>query len=154
MKLDKEALNKNRFWILLGTFVFAWFIVFGMLMSGCEPEKIDGASKTIKGKIDTNYDPVPGKKMFWEIKEARDEVGKVKLEVWSEAWKPQKFMIHWPPDSPETRARLPEKMENAPFGSPLCGLPFKLTDASFEAFAAPGTASCQTSYWAARRTRG
>jgi len=98
-KMDKEALQKNKFWIGLGAFVLLWLV--GLLtlqmsagsMAEAKKKEYETAKTGIEGwtgkaKNKANYLPP------WE------EYGKTyrdhKNTIWQEAWDAQKHILKWP----------------------------------------------------------
>lgn len=98
-KMDKEALQKNKFWIGLGAFVLLWLVGLLTLQMSAgsmaeakkkeyEKSKTDIEGWTGKAKNKANYVPP------W------DEYGKTfrdhKNTIWQEAWAAQKHVLKWP----------------------------------------------------------
>jgi hypothetical protein len=111
MKIDKDDLKKNRFWIGLGGFVLLWFICFVTLRvsassaRNAEKTKFDTASKAVGEYFTAGPDKKPNVKAFnpakrpkndsflppWEKygEKFRDQ----KDEAWKQAWEVQKDLL-------------------------------------------------------------
>ncbi len=115
MKMDKEALAKNRFWIGLGAFALLWLIVFLVMLIGSGSEKAarakeisdaDGALKAISAPKNASFTKL--------LEQKQKSLEKQKDGVWAVAWKGQKDLMAWP-NGVENKASL----EAGYFGDPL-----------------------------------
>jgi hypothetical protein len=116
MKVDKDALIKHRFWILLGVFALLWIICLSFVVANAGGP-IDEAQKNYKTAKDAvaKY-PRPKNASFlppWE--KYGDTFTKHKMAVWKKAWEGdaaneklapgqkrwegQGDMYHWPSDA-------------------------------------------------------
>ncbi|HEX5271731.1 MAG TPA: hypothetical protein VFW33_14635, partial [Gemmataceae bacterium] len=115
MKMDKESLAKNRFWIGLIAFGPIWLLVFviALFSSGTQAEE---KAKEIKGARDAvTAISRPVNERFTTLIEAKEKDLKAqKDKVWAEAWKGQKDLMKWP-DGMDGKAQL----EAGYFGDPL-----------------------------------
>src|ERR1700722_4865391 len=119
MKIDKEALAKNSFWISLGAFGLMWLIAFLTLrMEAAEKgtklhkdyvaqkKSIDGAASNRPKNYDTYTKP-------WE-NQGKDYED-IKAKVWKLAWELQnpadKPFVTWPP-SPTNDATVSELLKH------------------------------------------
>jgi len=110
MKIDKEALAKNQFWILLGAALLLWVIALAMLkMQGPSAvaekfAKYDKADKDIKAALSKG----PKNKSFLEPWEKHGETFRShKDKVWAEAWTVQQGMMTWPRADFQAKLRYP-----------------------------------------------
>jgi hypothetical protein len=97
MKMDKESLVKNRFWIGLIAFGPLWLIIFfvAVFTSGSSA----GGQKTILGKTDSDLKSINGPKneRFTELVHQKElDLEKQKDKVWAAAWQGQKDLMTWP----------------------------------------------------------
>jgi len=99
-QIDKEALKKNLFWILLSTFFVLWLaavVVVKVSASDAKKKAWEGA----KGGIQSALSAGPKTPAFltpWEKhgKKFHDQ----KDKLWQEAWKQQARMYTWPDNMP------------------------------------------------------
>src|SRR4051794_9498689 len=113
LKLDKDAVKKQKFWILLGVFLLIWVIgLVTLKVSGSAPiedakKEFEKAKTAIKPhtaapkNVDTFLPP--WEKYGKQFREHKDK-------VWEDAWKGQKDLITWP-NSP--RAPMQDWWNNA-----------------------------------------
>jgi hypothetical protein len=96
--IDKETLQKNAFWIVLGVFVLFWLIsVITLKVSASDKMKKDweAAEKDIKASQN------PKNEKYLEPWRAHGEkFSKHKDKIWQEAWNQQKDMYTWPESMP------------------------------------------------------
>jgi hypothetical protein len=97
MKMDKESLSKNRFWIGLIAFAPLWLLIFivALLSSGSAAsgqkaivDKANGDLKAITNPRNERYTELVAQK--------QKALEKQKDMVWAEAWKGQKDLMKWP----------------------------------------------------------
>ena len=102
MKMDKESLAKNQFWIGFGIFVFLALIAVGWLTTASAD-----ANLQLKNQLDRNKAELEKKaskeqprtlKDIAKLDDMRGALEKRKEEVWEQAWKTQEKMQSWPPD--------------------------------------------------------
>ncbi len=118
-KLDKEMLQKNRFWIGLGGFGLVWFIALIVLLCSGDDTgaaKVDLAKKTING-INQPKNP----KFFVPLDQKFGVLNGQKDRVWAQAWESQKEMMQWPvPGQGEGDQEYWKRLSTeAPFGEKL-----------------------------------
>src|SRR5690349_14203136 len=118
MKLDKETLLKNRFWVALVAFlpIFLGLMIVTWLTAG-EPVKankaaIDTANGALKPLTDIKTD-----KQTQLLVEKAKELREKKDKVWAEAWRGQANLMVWPRSVPDTLRRYLE--DEATFGAPI-----------------------------------
>src|SRR5437879_5685774 len=99
MRLDKDTLVKQQFWIVLSLFVPMVFI--GLLLMS---NSVTGITKTTDKDIDNTKKKLAGfkdiKSPNWvsKVKEG-EKVAKEKREAaWKEAWASQENLFTWPPN--------------------------------------------------------
>src|SRR5258708_6429297 len=113
MKLDKEFLLKNRFWVLLGTAVLLWVVLVGMIFfdpakkAAAESKKFAETEKQFKKDQDPKNDS-----FLTEWQKLEKTFKGHKDRVWERAWESQKNVMTWPRD-------LAKMMANAYFGDKL-----------------------------------
>jgi hypothetical protein len=93
-KLDKETLQKNRFWIGLGGFGLIWLIALIVLLCSGDSsgeEKIKAAKK----KVDDIKNPKNANHLK-PLEQKYQVLNKQKDLVWAQAWDAQKEMMQWP----------------------------------------------------------
>jgi hypothetical protein len=103
VKFNKQAILKNRFWILVGvTAVLTLAGTFYLQLYG--NEAVAQIQKKFKGEIDKTKtitaDSNPAIIDFWEKK--AEEAKKSQSEVWEKAYKDQEMLFKWAPEI-ETR---------------------------------------------------
>jgi hypothetical protein len=103
MKLDKETLIKQRFWIALGAVVLLVLLVWIVdtaAVSGDTTRKRGEYESQLKGI--TGIKDAKNDKFTKMLGEKKDEISKQKGIVWGEAWNPQSDLMNWPtkPDAP------------------------------------------------------
>ena len=113
-KIDKEALAKHSFWIVLGSFLLLWLIAMITLLAGAggavEAKKADyeKARDTIK-KLEGGNIPAdaPGKmatQAFTEVWSRREKkLVRQKDKVWVSAWSDQDEKLATRPPGPSLR---------------------------------------------------
>jgi hypothetical protein len=115
-KLDKDSLQKNRFWIGLGGFALIWLIALIVLLCSGDSsgqEKIDAARKKLTSI--TNPKNINHLK---PLEQKYQVLNKQKDVVWAQAWDAQKEMMQWP--VPEQDSEYWEKLStDASFGDKL-----------------------------------
>ncbi len=114
--LDKEALKKNSFWILLGGTALLLLIVNAMVLFGSSKsikEEYETAKKNLEGKtrgaLRNDSFLVPWKKQ-------QQEYSKRKNQVWEQAWQTQTDFLTWPTFA---TPGIQEKLEKAYFGDEI-----------------------------------
>ncbi len=97
MKMDKETLLKNRFWVGMGTFGPLWLIILivALVSSGdkasANKKTLDDKQKGVEGLRDiknNNYTSL--------LAEKTTDLKKQKDKVWEAAWKGQTDLMTWP----------------------------------------------------------
>jgi hypothetical protein len=97
MKLDKETLIKNRFWVLVAAVVPLVLIAFVVLWFGVrsaiakKQAAVDQAMKEPEGIKDTR-----NQRGIDALKEREKKVEAIWKKVWEEAWNSQVELITWP----------------------------------------------------------
>jgi hypothetical protein len=97
LKIDKDTLIKQRFWILLGMSVLLLLVALLMLPSSVGSE-VETKQKDYNGKKDSlaKISSVKNPKWVDEAKKADDFVESKKNKVWEQAWLTQKDLMTWP----------------------------------------------------------
>src|ERR1043166_7366651 len=118
MKLDKETLARNRFWVVLGILVPLIFIALIDLSTGVAGELDTDRAKLDehKKKLEAEYAKTRGKNDN-EMKLLEDKETKLKerkTELWKEAWALQKDIQIWPKAIQEAAPQ--EKYGGKPIG--------------------------------------
>src|SRR6478672_10922485 len=102
MKIDKEFLLKNRFWVMAAA-VSLWLIGLAIVLIGPGAtaaaarkavEDEEGKLKP-KGASDPKNEP-KNERFLLKWNERRDFYQKHKDTVWGEAWKTQTDLMSWP----------------------------------------------------------
>ena len=111
MKIDKETLIKNRFWVLLGVFVplelFAILWLTNAVEGAVEEAKRKIADHRSKLEKNASQPKLPGMAEMNLCKHKEDILGRRKEKIWQEAWDLQQGFIFWPQKVSETYADLP-----------------------------------------------
>jgi hypothetical protein len=97
MKLDKEFLLKNRFWVLLGTAVFFWLVSLVIVFFG-PAKKASAESKNfaeLQKKLTAPKNP-KNASFLPPWREREELFRKAKNKVWEQAWKTQTNVMTWP----------------------------------------------------------
>src|SRR5436190_23478692 len=100
-KLDKDFLNKNRFWMLLAVALALWAVALATVMVGpassasAERKKYEASEKKFKGGGQMVNDRFIAP---WD--EQKVKYAAMKNQVWEQAWKTQQNVMTqpWPPD--------------------------------------------------------
>ncbi len=103
MKVDKETLLKNRFWIMVGGIVLLLLIASTWLGTGVADELVDKKDKTDKHKQEVNVraaSPLKGKEEMLVMEDKQKGLDKQKGIVWTQDWELQNGekdpLIVWP----------------------------------------------------------
>jgi uncharacterized membrane protein len=98
MKMDKESLVKNRFWIGLIAFAPLWILIFLVAVFSAGDKAAANLVKVKQSKDDLSKIPaVPKNQSFTTlVAEKQKDLEKQKDKVWAEAWKVQKDLMKWP----------------------------------------------------------
>src|SRR3954465_673893 len=101
MKLDKDALLKQRFWVALAAFCLLWLITtvlihFSAARAGQDKRTaFENAKKTIEGDQSKSMKNATFNKQWDDYGKAfRDQ----KVKVWTDAWNYQADLFTWPSD--------------------------------------------------------
>jgi hypothetical protein len=115
MKVDKEVLIKNHFWILMILVLLLPLICLLVLWTSASA-KVEDAEKSVKAVDDKlNKITSPKNKKFEDVLKEKDEkVDAQKIKIWKAAWEAQAGMITWP-DTIEGADKLNEMY----FGDPI-----------------------------------
>lgn len=114
--LDKEALKKHQFWIVLGLFGVLWMVSFVMVKVNASTKMRDEWTKA-KDSIDkalSNGPKTPAWQEPW--KKHGQEFSSHKEVIWKQAWDQQKDMYTWPLGMPPA---IQPKYIDDPFGPTL-----------------------------------
>src|SRR5260370_35081619 len=97
MKVDKEVLLKQHFWLLLILVVVLPLVCLLILWTSASA-KVEDAEKTVKGVEDKlNKINQPKNKKFEDVLKEKDEkVDAQKTKIWKAAWEEQADMFTWP----------------------------------------------------------
>jgi hypothetical protein len=96
-KLDKDFLQKNRFWMLLAVALALWAVGLATVMVGpassasAERKKYEASEKKFKGG-----GPLFNDRFILPWNEQRDRYARMKNQVWEQAWKPQQHLMTLP----------------------------------------------------------
>ena len=115
MKVDKEVLLKQHFWLLLILVVVLPLVCLLILWTSASA-KVEDAEKTVKGveqKL-TNITAPKNQKFEDVLKEKDQKVDAQKTKIWEAAWKDQADMFTWP-ESLEGA----DKLKQMYFGDPM-----------------------------------
>jgi hypothetical protein len=102
MAVDKEALMKHHFWILLGVFGLLVPVVVGDLMLdvssaiAAQEKKIDEQQKKLKAQASKTK----GQNYLDELTKQKEVLGTQRTAIWDESWKNQEAMFTWPEQLP------------------------------------------------------
>ena len=100
MKIDKETLIKNRFWVLLGVFVPLMLFAIIWLVSAVEGAVDEERQKIKKHRDELQLHAEKAKlngQAEINLLQAKDErLDARKMEVWKEASEVQEGLIFWP----------------------------------------------------------
>jgi hypothetical protein len=113
MRVDKEVLIKQHFWILLGLFLILWFVCVALIKTSAADigDKAKTEFKTARDNI-KGAESKPAKNDSFN--KPWNEYGAAyknqKEKVWSDAWQVQKDMFDWPSSerSPLNRLQYPD----------------------------------------------
>src|SRR5207247_8585159 len=96
MKVDKEVLLKQHFWILLILVVVLPLVCLLILWTSASA-KVEDAEKTVKGVEDklTNIKQPKNQKFVTVMEEKDQKVDAQKTKIWEAAWKEQAEMFTW-----------------------------------------------------------
>jgi hypothetical protein len=118
LKIDKDMLIKQRFWILLGVSVLLLLVALLMLPSSVGSE-VESQQKAYLGKKDSlaKISAVKNEKWVAAAKEADEYVESKKNKVWEQAWSTQTNFMTWPADLES--GQHPWSKKYAYFGDPI-----------------------------------
>lgn len=125
MKLDKDFLVKNQFWIGLGVSTVLLLVLFCMLKFSVstKPEEVrkkhEDSLKSLKAKASQGHyvDDKPEFLQPW-IKR-KEEFASLKGNIWEIAWEPQQNLMTWPHDDPRTTGSRFVLEKKADFGASI-----------------------------------
>lgn len=113
MKVDKEFLVKNQFWLLLGgvppLLLVAMLMLWTSVASAIQTER-DAIEKS-KDSLKKITDP-KNQKHVDQLKNIDEKIASKKNLVWEKAWKVQQHLWTWPKE-------LQAKMKDKYFGDPI-----------------------------------
>ena len=96
MKMDKESLVKNRFWIGLIAFAPLWLLILLVaLFSSGNKAAANARKSTTQGRPERDHQARRTNVHHAGRREA-EGLEKQKDKVWAEAWKGQKDLMKWP----------------------------------------------------------
>src|SRR5947209_6855869 len=97
MKVDKEVLLKQHFWILLILVVVLPLVCLLILWTSASA-KVEDAEKSVKdAEVKLTNIKDPKNKKFEDLLKVKDEkVDAQKTKTWGQAWKEQADMLTWP----------------------------------------------------------
>jgi hypothetical protein len=106
MKMDKETLLKNRFWVGLVVFGPLWLIILiiALVSSGSEAATKKKEMEDASGKLKAISNP-KNERFTVLVEEKKNGLQAQKDKVWAEAWKGQKDLMKWP-EGMDGRAQL------------------------------------------------
>jgi hypothetical protein len=121
MRVDKDALIKHHWWILLGVFFLLWLVSVGLIKTASAAGKAkadyDSAAKSLEATKAKN----PKNPSFNAPWEAYGQTyAKQKDRIWGDAWDVQKDIFDWPSSStahfdrlkyPDDRIEYSERIE-------------------------------------------
>jgi hypothetical protein len=115
MKVDKEVLLKQHFWILLSLLLVLPLVCLLVLWTSASA-KVEEAEKTVKGTEDklTKIKDPKNDRFVKKLEEKDEKVEAQKTKVWEAAWKLQSDLIHWPES-----LRGADKLNQAYFGDDI-----------------------------------
>lgn len=95
--MDKEALKKHHFWILLGLALLLMPVVLGSVIFGVAQATVEQATK-VEGEKKKLSDARPKGENYLEAQvEQKRKLEARKEEVWKEVYDAQQGLIEWPP---------------------------------------------------------
>jgi hypothetical protein len=115
MKVDKEVLLKQHFWILLSLLLVLPVVCLILLWTSASA-KVDEAEKTVKateGKL-TKINSPKNQKWVDKLNEKDEKVEAQKTKIWEKAWKDQADLITWPENLEGV-----DKLNVAYYGDPI-----------------------------------
>jgi hypothetical protein len=117
MKLDKETLLKNRFWVGLILFAPLWLLVL-LVLAGSVSGTIEEKRKKVDGALKAfgSMPPPKSPEYFQKLAELEAEVAKHEDAVWKGVWVGQKGLRFWPGSA---TAPLDRKLADAAFFTPV-----------------------------------
>src|SRR5438132_1408740 len=103
MKIDKDALLKHKFWILVGLSVPFAAVAILLLVTSVS-SSIETIRKTLKTALDgvKNQPNVHPELEILERRQAADRLFKKESEVWRDAFREQETFFRWPRKMEET----------------------------------------------------
>jgi hypothetical protein len=108
MKMDKDTLIKQKFWLILGAFTLVWLIGLILLLTSASStiakEKANGYDKGTNDSKDANFQNPKSPAYLPPWEKYGDKFKKHKAVVWKEAWQGdqkrdwegQKGLVVWP----------------------------------------------------------
>lgn len=114
MKMDKETLQKNGFWIGLGAFGPLWLIIPIVALVSAGDKVAEGKKKVeeAEGKV-KGINEVKNSNFTSLLEKKKQDLEKEKDKVWAQAWKGQKDLMTWPDISSR------EQLEAGRFGEEI-----------------------------------
>jgi hypothetical protein len=100
MKVDKDTLVKQRFWVGLGAFSLFWLIVLLIALFTLS-DKATGSAGKLKQQKDqiNNAKDIKNESFTKLVTEKKEELQGKKNEVWAQAWLPQQGIMFWPKEN-------------------------------------------------------
>jgi len=97
MKMDKETLLKNRFWVGLIAFGPLWLIILIVALVNCGDTAASNKGKVAKAKQDvTALKDIKNENFTHLLADKQKDLEKQKDKVWAQAWKGQTDLMTWP----------------------------------------------------------
>jgi hypothetical protein len=97
MKVDKDTLVKQRFWVGLGAFALFWLIVLLVALFTLS-DKATGSAGKLKAQKEqiNNAKDIKNERYTELVAQKKEELQGKKNEVWAQAWLPQQGIMFWP----------------------------------------------------------
>jgi hypothetical protein len=112
MKIDKDALNKYRFWILLGIFLLLWLIPLCMVSFGVSAADLEKKYNDQKSAV-TGINDYKNDSFITELSKKKDVLDQQRQKIWGQEWRTQQDLFIWPANDRVSYRRL---MQSAYFG--------------------------------------
>jgi hypothetical protein len=121
MKVDKDTLVKQRFWVGLGAFALLWLIVLLVALFSSGDKAVANAAKVKAQKDQINgAKDIKNENYTIPVTQKKEELQGKKNVVWKDAWKGQETMMFWP--QPKDHSEVWDRLaQQGHFGDEIAG---------------------------------
>lgn len=124
MKLKKEDLAKNQFWLLLGVYIPLMLIAIFILATAVAGD-LGAREQEIKVQQDAlakkNSSGISGARQFQTLEARSKKVHGQVVTAWKQAWEIQKDLLTWPTPPNDMDATLKSQLTELKFGDKIGG---------------------------------